>query len=76
MSDINKVRCPKFRKILFRYKSNLVVTDGQCELYTECPECRAYIQCDLTSKDNYKKKVSGKEADEIIDKFNEDNGGR
>lgn len=43
MSDINKVRCPKCRKILFRYKSNLVVTDGQCELYTECPECRAYI---------------------------------
>jgi hypothetical protein len=30
----------------------------------------------LTSKDNYKKKVSDKEADEIIDKFNEDNGGR
>lgn len=75
MNEIKKIKCPKCRKILLRYKDELNSMDGKLELHLTCPDCGTYVISEFSNKDNYKKKLTKREAEEILNKFNSENGG-
>lgn len=51
---MEKVQCPKCRRILFRYESNL--KEGSINLKIECPDCKTEtnVNLDTQLEQNYK----------------------
>lgn len=54
VKNMEKVQCPKCRRILFRYESNL--KEGSINLKIECPDCKTEtnVNLDTQLEQNYK----------------------
>lgn len=63
---MNKVKCPKCRKILLRYKSELQIAEGNFIIGMECPGCGSLVEIDLnTDGENSNQKLKDESELEI-----------
>lgn len=62
MSSMEKITCPKCRRILFKYRGGMIAPEGVFEIFMKCPSCGTKITVDLTAESLGKKEINKLDA--------------